>query len=191
MLSLLLIFATFFSYLLSIFCIRKCLDIVLVSSKGRHTKAFVSIPNFDGSVRASRNEVFSAATKLDIVDPVCVMFHWLNVRFLHVSHIPYSYNGVTTSSVQAAQVWIILQRIDTGPMTPFAFLADYKRNLKSYQKKVKVRFNKTNLFLPVLSCVRPWWYSAKSLVWIWGRYLGKNHARVFFTFLTTNRFLDA
>ena len=45
--------------------------------------------DFDGGVAAGGDDVLAAAAEHDVVDPVGVVLHGLQVRVLRVLHVPY------------------------------------------------------------------------------------------------------
>ena len=47
------------------------------------------IPDLDGGVAAGGDNVLAAAAEHDVVDPVGVVLHGLQVRVLRVLHVPY------------------------------------------------------------------------------------------------------
>ena len=53
-----------------------------------HAESFVCVPHFDGGVRAGRDNVFAATAQLDVVYPISVVLHALEIgRYLHdMSH---------------------------------------------------------------------------------------------------------
>ena len=55
----------------------------------------MGVPNFDGGVAGGGNERPSAATDDDVVDPIRMMFHRLNVRVLSAMSVPYSNDAIT------------------------------------------------------------------------------------------------
>ena len=56
----------------------------------------MGVPDFDGGVAGGGYESASAAADDDVVDPVRVMLHRLDVRVLRPMRVPYSNDAIST-----------------------------------------------------------------------------------------------
>lgn len=74
--------------------------------------------------------VLAAAAQHDVVDPVCVVLHGLDVRVALVLAVPYSDDGVSAGRVEPLQVWVILQGVDGGSVMLLDLITDHKGYLE-------------------------------------------------------------
>ena len=56
----------------------------------------MGVPNFDGGVAGGRNERSPTAANDDVVDPICVMLHGLDVSVLRSRSVPYSNDAISS-----------------------------------------------------------------------------------------------
>lgn len=74
--------------------------------------------------------VLAATAQHNVVDPVSVVFHGLDVWISLVLAVPYPNDGVTAGRVKPLQVWVILQRVDRRAVKLFHLITDNKRYLE-------------------------------------------------------------
>ena len=115
-------------HLLSVLGVGQDLHVVLVRTQRGHTETFVGIPHLHCGVTAGRDDVLPATAEDDIIDPVSVMLHGLEVRLL-VLNIPDPDDAVPACTVQPLEVVVVLEGVDPGPVAPLALLADDEGDL--------------------------------------------------------------
>ena len=155
---------TYRGNLFLIFGISQDFDIVFVVSQSGHTETFVSTPTLGCHIWAGWNYYTDETIKLgsikrrinicqtglqyfpskrtrqnspNLYDAVWfpIVIFW---SFVWVT-IPYSYNTIQTSRVQAVHLWIIQQWIYYWTIITFTFITNDKWNLKFYDINVIVK----------------------------------------------------
>ena len=116
------------SHLLSVLGIGERLHIVLVRPQCGHAEPLVGVPHLDRGVAAGGDDVLAPAAEDNVVDPVSVVFHGLEVRLL-VLNIPDPDDAVPACTVQPLEVVVVLEGVDPGPVAPLALLADDEGDL--------------------------------------------------------------
>ena len=123
-----------------------------MGSQRGHAEALVGVPDLDRGVAAGRDDVLSSTAENDVIDPVCVMLHGLEIRLLRVLYIPDPIinikindtsntihklsltiqlpdNTVSARTVQPLEIVVILKRIDSSSVTSLTLVTDHKRHL--------------------------------------------------------------
>ena len=89
----------------------------------------MGIPDLYCGVATGGDDVLPPATELNVINPVGVVLHGLEVGFLGVAHVPYSNDAVPASAIKPLEVVVILKRVDPGSVTPLPLLPDDEGHL--------------------------------------------------------------
>lgn len=76
-----------------------------------------------------KRTILSTTAENNIVDPVRVVLHGLDIGILEVSGVPYSNDGVSSCRKQTLLVRVVLQRVDSGAMAFFRLFSYNERHL--------------------------------------------------------------
>jgi hypothetical protein len=80
-------------------------------------------------VNYKKPTILSPAAEDNIVDPVRMVLHGLDIGLFEVSGVPYSDDGVSSGRKQTLLVRIVLQRVDSRAMAFFRLLPYNERHL--------------------------------------------------------------